>query len=71
MYRKPYVLVPRRSTSAIITGAILFQTPHWCKLCCELSTRIYGVQECCIKDDSRSIVVALHVEATNHLSVLV
>ena len=29
------------------------------------------VQECCIKDDSRSITVAVQAEAVNRLSVLV
>ncbi len=29
------------------------------------------VQECCMKDDSRPITVAVQAEAVNHLSVLV
>jgi len=29
------------------------------------------VQECCMKDDSRSITVAVQAEAVNRLSVLV
>jgi hypothetical protein len=40
-------------------------------VCRESSTVRYEVQECCMKDDSRSITVAVQAEAVNRLSVLV
>jgi hypothetical protein len=43
----------------------------WRWVCRESSTKDMLVQECCMKDDSRPITVAVQAEAVNHLSVLV